>query len=127
MSSFGNFSQVQEGKEPNTGTQHDNMNWNQQTSIAKKEHEINCTATTITTTFSTTTNAGKEDNADSTATSTTTVATSIAGSEWEDSITEGLTEITTSDELIYVFGKRRRVKPARKWRTSTDQEYKERK
>ena len=122
MSFFGNFHQVHVGKEPCARTQYDNMNWNQETSTAEKEHDTNYAATTTTTTFALpTTNAEKEDETDSTATTTTATATSTAGSEWDKSITEGLTKTTASDELIYVFGEQRRVKPSRKWKTPTVQ------
>ena len=78
------------------------------------------------TTFTPTTiKAEKEDDADSTATTTTAAATSVFGSEWEDYVTEGLAEIPTPDEQIYVFGERRWVKTARKWRTPSLQECKE--
>ena len=63
--------------------------------------------------------AEKEDDADSTATTTTAAATSVFESEWDDYMTEGLAETTTSNEWIYVFGKGRWMKPARKWRTPT--------
>ena len=56
----------------------------------------------------------KEDDTDSTATVTTTAVTSVCDSEWNDYITEGLAETTTLNNQIYVFGKRRWVKPARK-------------
>ena len=72
------------------------------------------------------TNAEKEDDADSTATTTTAAVTSISGSEWEDHITEGLMK-TPPDKITYVFGKRRRVKPASKWKIINSQEHKEEK
>ena len=60
--------------------------------------------------------AEKEDDTDSTATITTTTATSVTGSEGDDYITEELTGTTAPHEQIYVFGKRRCVKPSYKWR-----------
>ena len=39
------------GKEPRTRTQNSNMNWNQETSIAEKEYDIDSTATIVTTDF----------------------------------------------------------------------------
>ena len=71
--------------------------------------------------------ADKEDNTDSTATVTTATFASGCGSEWDDDIIEGLAEPTTLNDQIYVFGKRRWVKPSRKWRKSTSQVYKEEK
>ena len=56
---------------------------------------------------------------------TTAAFTSVCESEWDDDITERLAGTTTSNNQIYVFGKRRWVKPARKWRTPTFQVCKE--
>ena len=63
--------------------------------------------------------ADKEDDTDSTATVTTATFASGCGSEWDDDIIEGLAEPTTLNDQIYVFGKRRWMKPSRKWRKST--------
>ena len=68
-----------------------------------------------------TTTAEKEDDADSTATVTTAAVTSVCESGWGDDSTEVLAETTTLNDQIYVFGKRRCVKPGRKWRTPTSQ------
>ena len=107
MSSFGNLPHVHVRKESRHRTHHDNMNWDQETSTAEKEDDIDSTATMETTTFTPTTiKAEKEDNADSTATTTTAAATSVFGSEWEHYVTEGLAETTTLDEKIYIFGER---------------------
>ena len=62
-----------------------------------------------------------EDDADSIATMTTATFTSGNESEWEKDITEILTETTTANDQMYVFGKRRLVKAARKWRTPKSQ------
>ena len=62
-----------------------------------------------------TTTADNEDNTDSTATVTTAAFTSVCGSEWGDNTIEGLAEPSTLNNQIYVFGKRRWVKPPRKW------------
>ena len=45
--------------------------------------------------------------------------------EWDEYITENLTETTTANDQIYVFGERRCVKPACKWRTPTSRARKE--
>ena len=58
---------------------------------------------------------------------TTATFASGCGSEWDDDIIEGLAEPTTLNDQIYVFGKRRWVKPSRKWRKSTSQVHKEEK
>ena len=102
MRSFGNLPRVHVEKEPRHRTHHENM---------KRSQEISTTE--------------KEDNADSTATTTTAAATLVFRSEWEYNVTEGLAETTTPDEQICVFGERRWVKPARKWRTPSLQERKE--
>ena len=68
-----------------------------------------------------TTSAGKEDDADSTVTETTAAFTSVCELEWDDYTTIGLAETTSFGNHTYVFGKRRWVKPARKWRTPTPQ------
>ena len=65
--------------------------------------------------------AEKEDDTDSTATVATVAFTSICESEWDDDITEQLAGTTTLNNQIYIFGKRRQVKPARKWGTPTSQ------
>ena len=36
---------------------------------------------------------------------TTTAVTSVCELEWDDYITEGLAEITTLNDQVYVFGK----------------------
>ena len=51
--------------------------------------------------------------------------TSVCESEWDGDITEQLAGTTTSNNQIYVFGKRRWMKHARKWRTPTFQVCKE--
>ena len=56
---------------------------------------------------------------------TTTAFASVCEPEWDDGITEGLTETTTLNNQIYVFGQRRWVKPARKWKTPLPQTRKE--
>ena len=53
-----------------------------------------------------TTTAEKEDDTDSTATLTTAAFTSVCESEWDNDITERLAETTTSNDEIYVFGKK---------------------
>ena len=68
-----------------------------------------------------TTTAEKEDDADSTATVTTAALTSVCGSEWDNDTVERLAETTTLNDQIYVFERRRGVKPSRKWRTPTSQ------
>ena len=100
---FGNFLHVHMRKEPKRRTQHNNTNRNQGT----------CTAE-------------KEDNIDFTAIVTTAAFTSIE-SKWDNYITEGLAVKTTLNNQIYVVGKKRWVKPARKWRTPTSQVCKEEK
>ena len=45
----------------------------------------------------------------------------VCESEWNDYIAEGLAEITTLNNQIYVFGKRQSMKPARKQRTPASQ------
>ena len=71
-----------------------------------------------------TTHAEKEDDTDSTATATTVAATATSGSEWEDHIMEDLIQ-TPQDQVTYVFGKRRRVKAASKWKTTNNYERQE--
>ena len=103
------------------------MNWNQETRTAEKGDDTDSTATMATTAFTPTKiKAEKEDAADSSATTTSVVATSVFELEWEDyEVTEGLVETTTPNEQIYVFGERRCVKTARKWRTPSLQGRKE--
>ena len=72
-----------------------------------------------------TTPSRKKDDTDSTATVTTAAFTSVCESEWDSYTTEGLAETTTLNDQIHVFGKRRYVKPARKWKTPTSQVCKE--
>jgi len=69
--------------------------------------------------------AEKEDDTDSTATVATAAFTLVCESEWDDDIAERLSETTTLNNQIYVFGERQWVKLARKWRTSTSQVCKE--
>ena len=81
--------------------------------MAEKEDATDSTATMTTAIFAPTAiTAEKEDDLDSTATVTTATATSVCASERDNDITEGLAEATTPNNQIYVFGKRRRVKPA---------------
>ena len=76
MSPFGNFPHVYVGKEPKSRTQHETMNWNQETSTAEKEDGTDSTAEKITTAFtSISIKAEKENDTDSTATTTTATAT----------------------------------------------------
>ena len=127
MTASGNLPHVHVEEEPKSRTPYNNMNKYQQKNAEDEENEADSAAINkITIAMPTSTNAEKEDDADSTATTTTTAATSISGSEWEDHITEGLIK-TPPDKIIYVFGRRRRVKPARKWKIINSQEHKEEK
>ena len=47
------------------------------------------------------------------------LATSVCASEWGDDIAEALEDSTVLNDQIYVFGRRRWLKPGRKWRTPT--------
>ena len=58
----------------------------------------------------------KEDNTESTATKTTATFTSSCESEWDEYTSDLMMKPTLSDH-IYVFGRRRWVKPAHKRRT----------
>ena len=117
MSHLGNPPHFHVRKEPRHRTHHDNMNWYQENSTSKKEGATDSTAAMITTAYAPTkVQAEKEDDTDSTTTTTTTTATSMTGSEWDDYITEELTGTTAPHKKIHVFGKRRWMKPSRKWR-----------
>ena len=52
-----------------------------------------------------TTTSEKEDDTDSTATVTTAPFTSVCELEWDNDIAERLTETTSLNGQIYVFGK----------------------
>ena len=67
----------------------------------------------------TTVMAEKEDDTDSTATVTTAAATLFSASEWDDDIITTVESSATWNKQIYVFGKRRWVKPDCKWRIRT--------
>ena len=71
-----------------------------------------------------TTYSEKEDDTGSTATAPTVSDTATLGSEWEDHIMEDLTQ-TPQNQVNYVFGKRRRVKAASKWKTTKNYERQE--
>ena len=91
---------------------------------AEKEHKSGTTTKRMIFPTPITTHAEKEDNTDSTATATTVAATATSGSEWEDHIMEDLIQ-TPQDQVTYVFGKRRRVKAASKWKTTNNYERQE--
>ena len=90
-----------------------------------KEHEVTGVLLLKDNKHQVTTPSRKEDNTDFTATETTTDVNSVCESEQNDYITEGLAETITLNDQIYVFGKRRWVKPVRKWRTPLSQVCKE--
>ena len=117
MTVSGNLPHVQVEEEPKNRTPNNNMNKHQRTIKKHEGNEADSAATKKTTTeIPTPSNAVKEDDADSTATTITTTATSTSGSEWEEYITEGVGKMQL-EEITYVFGKRRWVKPARKWKS----------
>ena len=66
----------------------------------------------------TTVRTEKEDDTDSTATVATAAATLFSASEWDDDIMTTVESSATWNEQN-VFGKRRWVKPDRKWKTPT--------
>ena len=96
MSFLGNFPHIQVGKEPRSGTKHDNMKKNQGTNKAEKE-----------------------DDTDSTATKTTAAFTSNCESDWDNYTDDGITEAPTLKDHTYRFRRTRWMKPARKWRKPT--------
>ena len=122
MTPTGNLPSIQVREEPERWIQNKKQNKNKKTYMAEKEDDTDSTATMTTVIFAPTTiTAEKEDGTDSTATVITAAFTSVCGSKWDNGIIERLAEITTVNDHIYVFGKRRWVKPSRKWKTSTSQ------
>ena len=118
MTPTGNLSFIQVGEDPKRWMQNDNKNKNTKMNTAEKEDATDSTATMTTAIFAPTTiTTEKEDNTESTTTVTTATATSVCASEWDADITEVLEESTALQDQIYAFGKRRWLKPNRKWRT----------
>ena len=67
--------------------------------------------------YQVTTLAGKEDDTNSTAIVTTATFTSCCESEWDEYNCYAMIEPRTLNDHTYGFGRRRWVKPVRKWRT----------
>ena len=100
--------------------QNDNKNKSNNKNMAAKEDATDSTASkTKVIPTPTTIMAEMEDDTDPTATATTATATLFNASEWDDDIIATLENSTTLNGQIYIFGKRRWVKPDRKWRTPT--------
>ena len=71
-----------------------------------------------------TTVAGKEDDTNPTATKTTATSASSCESDWDDYTADGMMEPRSLSGHTCGFGRRRWVKPARKWRTPAPQIFK---
>ena len=120
MTPTGNLSLIQVGEEPGRSMQNNNKNKNNKKKMAGKEGATDSTdSMTRVISTPTTTTAEKGDDTDSTATVTAAAATSFCASEWDDDIMAALENSTALNVHIYVFGKRRWLKPDRKWRTPT--------
>ena len=120
MTPTGNLSLVQVGEGPRRWMKNENINKSNDKNTAAKEDATDSTdSMTKLISIPTTIMAEKEDDTDSTATVTTAAASSFCASEWDDDNMAALENSTVLNEQIYVFGRRRWVKPDRKWRTPT--------